>query len=105
MYSSGDIVITFVPFTDSNNLKKRPALILYKDYNNYIVSGITSNLNMKGIILTKQDGLIKDSVLKTNYIFTIPKTFILKKITKLNKSKRKIIYDEILKNLNNLIKW
>ena len=104
MYSSGDIILAYVQFTDSNNLKKRPALILYKDYNNYIVSGITSNLNMKGIFLTKKDGLVKNSVLKINYIFTIPKSFILKKISTLDIEKRKIVYDEFLKNLNSLIK-
>ncbi len=35
------------------------------------VAGITSNPHMKGIALTTVDGAVKDSVIKTNYIFTI----------------------------------
>jgi mRNA interferase MazF len=104
MYDSGSIVIAQVQFTDTFEIKKRPVLILYKEYGNIIVVGITSNINMKGILLSKKDGIIKDSVIKTNYIFTISEKMIYKHLFNLNLNKRKQVYDEIVSKLNNILK-
>jgi hypothetical protein len=70
MYKSGDVVIVKMQFADTFEIKSRPGLVLYEEYGNYIIAGITSNLSMKGIRLTRKEGMIKDSVIKLNYIFT-----------------------------------
>lgn len=103
MFRSGDVVIATVQFTDTFEIKKRPALILFKEYGNYIVAGITSNIDMKGIPILKEEGMIKDSVIKTNYIFTISEKMISKKLFHLNKDKRKLVFETLTKQLNNLI--
>ena len=66
MYESGEIILAQIQFTDSRQIKKRPALILYQECGNIIVAGITSNTEMKGKPLTKKEGAIKDSVI--NYL-------------------------------------
>ena len=52
MPKSGDIVLANIQFTDTLEIKKRPALILFEESNNIVVAGITSNKEMKGVILT-----------------------------------------------------
>jgi len=104
MYDSGSIVIAQVQFTDTFEIKKRPVLILYKECGNIIVAGITSNINMKGILLSKKDGIIKDSVIKTNYIFTISEKMLYKHLFNLNLNKRKQVYGEIISKLNNILR-
>jgi mRNA interferase MazF len=89
-FKSGDVVIARIQFTDTLKVKKRPVLILFEEYGHLVVAGITSNTNMKGIPLLKKDGMIKDSVIKLNYIFTISNNLIYKKLFTLNKKKRSI---------------
>ena len=103
MFSSGDIVLAKVQFTDTFEIKKRPVLILFEDHNNVIVAGITSNTEMKGIMLSKNDGLIKNSVIKLNYIFTISSMMLEKKLCSLNVNKRKEVHNSLIKKLNILI--
>ncbi len=43
---------------------------------------------MDGILIEKKEGLVVDSVLKLNYIFTIPKTKIRKVLTFLSDKKK-----------------
>jgi len=100
---SGDIVIAKIQFTDTLEIKKRPVLVLFKEYNNLVVAGITSNTNMKGISLLKKDGMLKDSVIKLNYIFTISNNLIYKKLFSLNKIKRKQVYSSLTNKLKYLI--
>lgn len=102
MPKSGDVILAKVQFTDTYEIKKRPALVLFEEYDNMVVAGITSNLEMKGISLTKKEGAIKDSIIKINYIFTISKTMIEKKLFHLSKEKKKIVYDELTKKLSDL---
>jgi len=71
MPKSGDVVIAQIQFTDTFEIKKRPALVLFEELDNVVVAGITSNLEMKGIPISKAEGAVKDSVIKLNYIFTI----------------------------------
>jgi mRNA interferase MazF len=104
MLKSGDVVIAQIQFTDSFDIKKRPALVLFEEFDNVVVAGITSNLEMKGIILTKKEGAIKDSVIKLNYIFTISKAMISKSLFHLNKEKKRVVFDELTKKLNELNK-
>ncbi len=102
-YNSGDVVITTFPFVDSSKVKKRPALVLFEDENNVVAAGITSNLNHRGILLTEKDGMIKDSVIKLNYIFTLKKIFLEKKIAKLNVKKKRTVYDGLNKKLKGFL--
>ncbi len=102
MLKSGDVVITQVQFTDTFEVKKRPALVLFEDYDNVVVAGITSNTKMKGIPLLKEEGAIKDSVIKLNYIFTITTKMISKTLFHLNTKKKKMVFNELQKRLSEL---
>ncbi len=104
MLKSGDVVIAQIQFTDTFEIKKRPALVLFEEFDNVVVAGITSNLEMKGVILTKKEGAIKDSVIKLNYIFTISKSMISKTLFHLSKEKKRMIFDELTKRLDILNK-
>ena len=104
MPKSGDIILTQIQFTDTYEIKKRPALVLFEEYDNVVVAGITSNVQMRGIPLTKEEGAVKDSVIKINYIFTISKEMIFKILFHLNKDKKSIIFNELTKRLNSLNK-
>jgi len=104
MPKSGDIVIAQIQFTDTFEIKKRPALVLFEEFDNVVVAGITSNLEMKGVILTKKEGAIKDSIIKLNYIFTISKSMISKTLFHLSKEKKRMVFDELTKRLDNLNK-
>lgn len=99
MYKLGTIILTEVQFADSPQVKTRPAVILFEEYGNIVVAGITSNLKMEGIPLLKKEGAIKDSVIKLNYIFTISNAMIKKVLFSLSNKKKKIIIDELIKRL------
>ena len=102
MPRAGDVVLTKVQFTDTFEIKKRPALVLFEEFDNVIVTGITSNLEMKGIPLTKKEGAMKDSVIKLNYIFTVSKSMVEKVLFPLSKEKKKKVFDELVNRLSNL---
>ncbi|MBI2109892.1 type II toxin-antitoxin system PemK/MazF family toxin [Candidatus Woesearchaeota archaeon] len=99
---SGDVILADVQFTDTFEVKKRPAVVLFEEFGNVIVAGITSNIEMKGVSLLKKDGAIKDSVIKLNYIFTISKAMIEKTLFSLSKEKKKEVFDAIVGKLNAL---
>ena len=103
MFKPGDIVLTNIQFTDTFEIKKRPALILFEEFDNFVVVGITSNLKMKGISLTKKDGAIKDSIIKLNYLFTISKAMIEKNLFPLTAKKKKEVFDTLVDKLKALI--
>lgn len=102
MHNSGDVVLAKIQYTDTNELKIRPCVVLFEDCSNIVVAGITSNTKMKGIPLTVKDGAIKDSVIKTNYIFTISDIMIEKFLFKLSKEKKLELYNDLLQQLVNL---
>jgi mRNA interferase MazF len=104
MLKAGDIIVATVQYTDTNEVKKRPAVVLFEELGNVVIAGITSNLKMKGIPLTKNEGALKDSVIKLNYIFTISEEMVSKVIFHLSKEKKQIIFDELNKKLDNLKK-
>ncbi|OIO25526.1 hypothetical protein AUJ13_01280 [Candidatus Micrarchaeota archaeon CG1_02_49_24] len=99
MLKSGDVVLAAVQFTDTLEIKKRPALVLFEEYGNVVVAGITSNLAMKGISLSKEEGAITNSIIKINYIFTISEKMIQKTLFSLNDKKKKAVFDELIKYL------
>ena len=83
-------------------IKKRPALVLFEEYDNVVVAGITSNTKMDGIRLSKKDGAVRDSVIKLNYIFTISKEMISKIFFHLNSGKKREVFRELTKKLEGL---
>ena len=99
MYKFGDVVIAQVQFTDTAEVKVRPSLVLFQEYGNVVVAGITSNLEMKGISLTKKEGAVKDSVIKLNYIFTISEMMVKRNLFSLQEIKKQQVREELLKRL------
>ena len=99
MHKLGDVVLTHVQFVDTFEVKTRPAIVLFEDYGNVVVAGVTSNLEMKGIPLTKKEGAIKDSIIKLNYIFTISDKMIKKILFSLPPEKKKFLIEELVKKL------
>ena len=94
-YKRGEVVLVNFPMPDLQLYKPRPALIVQSDKNNarlknLIFLQITSNLSKKFeetqylIKLNseegKNSGLLTDSVIKAELIFTLPKTFVYWKL-------------------------
>ena len=102
MFKLGDIVLAKVQFTDTFEIKIRPTLVLFEEFDNIVVAGVTSNVEMKGIPLTKKEGAVKDSVIKLNYIFTISKQMISKILFHLSSEKKKQVYQELTNKLSTL---
>ncbi len=102
MHKSGEIILANVQFADTFEIKKRPALVLFEEFGNVVVAGITSNLEMKGIPIAKKEGAIKDSIIKLNYIFTISEAMIEKVLFSLSSEKRRKVFDELMSKLSNL---
>ena len=102
MPSAGDVIIARVQFTDNNESKIRPALVLFEELGNIVIAGITTNLQMKGIPISVKDGASQESALKLNYIFTITSESILKTVFRLGTEKRRLVFDELAKRLNEL---
>ena len=100
MPEPGDVVTTRVKFTDSDNSKIRPALILFEELGNVIIAGITTNTRMNGIRISKSDGAAQDSVIKLNYIFTITNEAIIKTVFQLSSEKRNLVFDELTKKFS-----
>lgn len=99
VHKFGDVILANVQFTDTFETKVRPAVVLFEEYDNVVVAGITSNTEMKGIPLTKKDGAIRDSVIKVNYIFTISQAMVKKFLFALSEQKRRELAAEITKRL------
>lgn len=103
MYEPGDVILAQIQFTDTFEIKKRPSVVLFEESGNIVVAGITSNLRMEGISLSKDEGAVRESIIKLNYIFTISTRMIVKKLFSLSIEKKKLLYQELIKRLSNLI--
>lgn len=102
MYEVGDVVLSHIPFTDSTDVKVRPAVILFEHRGNIVVAGVTSNEKMDGVPISRAEGLPFDSIIKTNYLFTITAPAIQKRLLKLSNTKRKDLHAALVKHLNSL---
>ncbi|ODS42879.1 MAG: hypothetical protein MSIBF_06335 [Candidatus Altiarchaeales archaeon IMC4] len=102
MLNAGDVVLAKIQFTDTFEIKTRPALVLFEEFGNVVVAGITSNLKMDGIALTTSDGAVKDSVIKLNYIFTISNAMVSKVLFRLSPEKKRAVFEELTKRLGSL---
>lgn len=99
MHKLGEVVLAEVQFTDILETKVRPAVVLFEEYGNVVVAGITSNRKMQGIPLTKAEGAVKESIIKLNYIFTIAAVMIKKELFSLSAEKKKMLVDQLIKKL------
>lgn len=99
MHKLGDVVLANIQFIDTFEVKTRPAVVLFEEYGNVVVAGVTSNTSMDGILLTKKDGAIKNSVIKLNYLFTISEKMIKKQLFCLSQRKKEILVSEIARRL------
>ena len=102
MLKAGDVIVASVQFTDTAEVKTRPAVVLYEELGNVVIAGVTSNLKMKGIPLARSEGAIRDSVIKLNYIFTISDEMVSKVVFHLSQQKKRLIFDELNKRLDGL---
>ncbi len=95
----GTVILAEIQFTDTFEVKTRPAVVLFEEYGNIVVAGITSNTEMGGVPLSKKEGAIKESVIKLNYIFTISEKMIKKELFSLSKEKRELVIKGLVKRL------
>ena len=100
MYKTGDVILAEVQFTDTFEIKTRPAVVLFEEHDNIVVAGITSNTEMDGIPLTRKEGVVRDSVIKLNYIFTISDKMVKRRLFSLPQEKKKIMINELMKRLS-----
>lgn len=100
MYKTGEVILAQVQFTDTLEIKTRPAVVLFEEHGNIVVAGITSNTEMEGIPLTRKEGAVKDSVIKINYIFTISDKMVIKRLFSLLNEKKKMMVSELMKRLS-----
>ena len=100
MHKLGEVVLAEIQFADSLDIKTRPATVLFEEYGNIVIAGITSNLKMGGIPLSKKEGAVKESIIKLNYIFTISEKMVKKVLFSLSNEKKKIIVNELIKKLS-----
>jgi len=96
----GDVVLVDAQFIDRKESKVRPALVLYSEQGNTAVSAITSNPTRRGIPLTKKEGAVLDSIIKINYLFTIPDSFVIRQLFTVGYQKREMIKSAFLKRLH-----
>lgn len=99
MLKFGDVVLTQIQFVDTSEVKIRPAVVLFEEYGNIVVAGVTSNTKIEGISLNKKEGAIKDSVIKLNYIFTVSDKMIKRVLFSLSVEKKKLVISEFMKKL------
>jgi len=95
----GEVILASVQFTDTFEVKKRPALVLFEEQENIVVAGITSNLKMKGIPLSRKEGAVRESIVKLNYLFTISEKMVERILFLVSKDKRELIKKELFKKL------
>ena len=99
MHKFGEVILSEIQYTDTFEIKKRPALVLFEDKGNIVVLGITSNLKMEGIPLTKKEGAIKDSIIKLNYIFTISEKMVEKNLFSISEEKKRKVKEELISRI------
>jgi mRNA interferase MazF len=106
-YKQGDIILLPYPFTDLSNSKQRPAVIISKDSinkQNYIVAKITSVIRNDKfsfpIAPTDIDRELKyESEVRTNEVFTVSPTIIIKKFASFKKEPLKKLTEKVKDNI------
>jgi len=112
-YKKGDIVVVKFPFIlkeDIERRKGRPALVIFDDkverrYKDVILAAITSQIPAKIMELelilepTESTGLAKMSLLRLDFIMTIPEELISRKIGVLPRNVEKEVESKIKRAL------
>lgn len=99
MYRFGDVILAQMQFVDTFEIKTRPAMVIFEEQGNIVIAGITSNTDMQGVILTKEEGAVKKSIIKMNYVFTVSEKMIKKKLFSLSQEKKQKVKEELIKRL------
>jgi len=108
-YLQGDLILIPYPYSDLSNSKRRPAIIISKNGlnpNNYIVSKVTSVLkcNKNDYFIGPDDlngfELDEDSEVRTDEIFTVHKSIIVKKIASFTSDALKKIIEMVADNIS-----
>ena len=107
-YPQGDIVLLPYPYTDLSDTKQRPVVIISKDSinkQNFIVAKITSVIRNDKLSFeikpTDIDAkLRRRSEVRTNEVFTVHKSLIIKKIASFNKEVLRQLTDKIKENIS-----
>lgn len=107
-YLQGDIILVPYPFTYLSNTKQRPAVIISKDSINkhhFIVAKITSVIRADSFsfYINPNDidfELKYDSEVRTNEIFTVSQSIIIKKFASFNQDALKRLTDSIKSNIS-----
>ena len=99
MYEFGDVLLAKVQFPNGTSVKKRPVIVLFQKKKNIIVSGITSNISRDGVLIKKESGLKKDSIVRLDYIFTLDDSLIEKKLISLSENKKREICELLQENI------
>lgn len=108
LYKQGDIVFVPYPYTDLTRTKKRPVIIISNDKinkENFIVAKITSVIRNDEFSFTLKDKdldskLNKQSEVRTNELFTIHKTLIIRKFARLTKLPLNVLITNIQANIS-----
>jgi hypothetical protein len=103
MFKSGDVVLLNAQFTNKVGHNKRPGLVLFEKLGNVVALGITSNMKMGGISLTKEEGVVVDSIILTNYVLTVSRKRIIKKLFSVTMDTRKRVYSKLDLELQKLL--
>ncbi len=101
-FKPGDVIVANVQFVDSAEIKRRPAFVLFEELGSVVAAGVTSNVGMKGIPLSRDEGMIKDSVIKLNYIFTVSEDLIISRLFSATQGKRRLVFEELNKRMAGL---
>ncbi len=101
----GDIVLIKFPFTDLSGNKLRPALILFDSGSDVIAAFITTVLseNLIGdvpLVMSSENGLKKNSVLKLSKLATLSKNLLAGKIGFLSENEIKFVDSGLLTIFN-----
>ena len=107
-YNQGDIILLPYPFTDLSEIKQRPDVIISKDSinkQNYIVAKITSVIHSDkfsfSIAPTDIDRELKyESEVRTNEVFTVSSTIVIKKFASFKKDALQRLTDSIKENIS-----
>lgn len=106
-FAKGDVVLFPFPYTDLNDRKIRPCLVISDEMrNDIILCQITSQSISKDkfCVEIKKDktldgSLMVDSFIRVNMIFTASRSQIIKKICRINNSG----YKEVVRMINKII--
>lgn len=100
MYKFGEVILARVQYVDTFEIKPRPAVVLFEEFGNIVCAGITSNLEMEGIPLSKSEGAITDSIIKLNSIVTVSEEMVSRKLFHLSEKKKRLLKEEFIKRLS-----